>query len=1088
MANDHLNGGMIALMPTAEDAARLAVKGGEAPEELHLTLMYLGDDGSAYSPAAQQEIIGALMLMISEFPPITAKIFGAAHWNGDGDTPSWVWSVGDQAPPDGTPPLEAYHDVACEAVFVAAPVGVTIPAQHCPWVAHICAEYSDDLTLIKELEKRLGPVTFDRVRVSFGDQDTDILLTGSMTAAGQLRRKLTDFEIASRADFAMIDKQWDDAVGSALHDYVIAEAEQRAEIREQITKAVDTDNLASLDQLHVDTDHMAALLADHMTRYAVKAGKEMQREAESQGVRVPEWDLSGALLASSGADVIRSVARVTARALGLSLVQSAGRRALTFVTGGRSGKDVAAKVDEGLKDLSTRTPRDFISSAMSSAQNTGRMAVLNVAPPGVYMASEVLDKNTCAACRTIDGTEFTSLAQAAEAYPAGAGGYVNCAGGGRCRGTMIAVWGSAEVGSAAQEVGMATVTENLGGKPNPGTKKDKRLKENDQYESETLATDDCEGEDCDENMSSEAHLSITEIVNLAWDGSASRFTPEQYQKACAACDSGSGTPKERCFLPHHEPGGALNEDGLSAAAGRISSLSGHDPAAVARAKSHLRGHYNKIGKPVPSNLKATNEEVAALALEDDYDLIIWGAPVEAFEDTGCPPNMMKDPATGECGPMKATGETAPWKGVLAVEDQVTGDGREFAAGALTWADPIEPGEVLLRWNKEDSHGGEPHTTAVTVGRIDKIWRDGNMIMGQGVFDLGSDDGAEAHRRVEQKFLRGVSIDADSIGQADVEFVWPEGAMAEEGEEVDILAALFMAPEKVVYHGGRIRAATLCDIPAFKEAYIALMDDTGAIVAGGAPSADEMTEREREIERKLIRPKPDRLGSALLAHGGPEWRPPAEWFENPQLTQPTTIHVTEDGRVFGHAAQWGACHIGFMDVCTQPPREDDFPYFLTGELIADNGKVITVGQITVTTNHADLYVAAGPAKEHYENTGNAIADVHVGADRIGIWVAGAIRPGADPALVHELRAAGEVSGDWRRIGGQHRLVGLLGVNVGGFVVPRMKARVAGGQVQALVAAGRLSTAHDMPVKVDMDLQTARRIVMDDLSRQMNEGSE
>jgi len=68
------------------------------------------------------------------------------------------------------------------------------------------------------------------------------------------------------------------------------------------------------------------------------------------------------------------------------------------------------------------------------------------------------------------------------------------------------------------------------------------------------------------------------------------------------------------------------------------------------------------------------------------------------------------------------------------------------------------------------------------------------------------------------------------------------------------------------------------------------------------------------------------------------------------------------------------------------------------------------------------------------------------------------------------------------------VGLLGVNVGGFVVPRMKARVAGGQVQALVAAGRLSTAHDMPVKVDMDLQTARRIVMDDLSRQMNEGSE
>lgn len=1110
MADDHLNGCMIALMPTEADAARLAVKGGEKPEDLHCTLHFLGDDETQWSDADRQEIIGCLMMMFAEFPPITAKIFGASHWNGDGDKPSWVWSVGDQMPPDGAP-LDVYHAVACDAVWMCAPVGVMIPAQHSPWVAHICAEYSDDLTLVKELEKRNGPVTFDRVRISFGHDDTDIPLNGTVTASGQLRRKLTELEVASKCDFAMIDKQWDDAVGSALHDYVIAEAEQRAELREQIAKAVDTDNLASLDRLHVDTDHMASLLADHMRRYAIKAGQEMQREAEHQGVKVPEWGLSTPVTASSAADVITSVARVTARALGLSLVQSAGRRALTFVTGGRSGKQVADKVDEGLKDLSTRAPRDHIGSAMSSAQNAGRMAVLNVAPAGLYLASEALDKNTCGPCRKIDGTEFTSLAAAAEAYPAGAGGYVNCAGGGRCRGTMIAVWGSAEVGSAAQEVGMATVTETLGGKPNPGTKKDKRLKENDQKYAvdcppgfapdddgdcapvtkatgQTFDTANCDGEDCEDNTTDSPTSEMAAgTVGLAWDGSASRFTDEQYRRAAAACDPG-GTAKEACFLPHHDPGGALNEDGLSAAAGRVNQLSGHDPAAVARAKSHLRGHYNKIGKPVPANLKATEDEVAAFALEDDYDLIIWGAPVETFDDGGCPPNMMKDPATGECGPMKASGQTASWKGPLAIEGQTTGDGREFAEGALTWPDPIEPGEVLLRWNKEDSHGGEVRTKAVTVGRIDRIWRDGKQIMGEGVFDLGSEDGAEAHRRVQEKFLRGVSIDADSIGQADVEFVWPEGAMGEEGDEVDVLAALFMAPEKVVYHGGRIRAATLCDIPAFAEAYIALTDETGAITAGGAPSADEMLQREREIEAKLIRPKPDRLGSALLAHGGPEWRPPAEWFENPQLSQPTTIHVTEDGRVFGHAAQWGACHIGFMDVCTQPPREDDFPYFLTGELIADNGKVITVGQITVTTNHADLYVGAGPAKEHYENTGNAIADVHVGADRVGIWVAGAIRPNADPALVHELRAAGEVSGDWRRIGGQHRLVGLLGVNVGGFVVPRMKARVAGGQVQALIAAGRLSTAHDRPVKIDMDLQTARKIVMDDLAAQMNEGSE
>jgi len=171
---------------------------------------------------------------------------------------------------------------------------------------------------------------------------------------------------------------------------------------------------------------------------------------------------------------------------------------------------------------------------------------------------------------------------------------------------------------------------------------------------------------------------------------------------------------------------------------------------------------------------------------------------------------------------------------------------------------------------------------------------------------------------------------------------------------------------------------------------------------------------------------------------------------------------------------------------QPPRESDFPYFATGELITDDGNRVAVGQITVTANHADLYAGSGPAKEHYENTGNAVADVAVGSDRIGIWVAGSIRPNADPALVHELRASGEVSGDWRRIGGQHRLVGLLGVNVGGFVVPRMQARVASGEVQALIAAGRLSTAHN-PSGQDMK-RKAYKIVMDDLAKQMIEGSE
>lgn len=994
------SGAMIALMPTPEDARRLAVSGGESAAELHCTLMFLGPDASVFSPSARQEILGTVQAMIAYLPAVDAKIFGISHWNAESDNPSWVWSVGDT--PDGVC-LEEAHGMIRDCMYMCAGAEL-VPDQHTPWVAHICAEYTDDLTLAKTLEKRLGPVTFDRIRVSFGDEDTDIPLTGGMTSSGVLRRKLTEMEVASRCDFAMVDKQWESAVSGMMRDYVMIENNQRAELREQIIAAVDSDDLDALDRLHVSTDETARLLFKHMISLAGLAGKEMQREAESQGVSVPPWDLGTALAASSATDVLTAVSRVVSRSLGLNLVQSAARRVTAYIGSRRSGRSVSDAVDAGLKDLSSATPREAIGSAMSSAQNAGRMAVLRVAPAGQYLASEALDKNTCGPCRNIDGSEFTSLRAAEAAYPSG--GYIDCQGGGRCRGTMIAVWDRGETASATQEAGMPTATEALGGKPNPGTKKDKRLHENDDY-TEKLA--DCPpGSDCEDDGSG-TEMSGSTSDDLKTDISAVAIRPEDIR---------------------------LTDDG------RITDVEGNE--------------------------------------------------ITSFATEGCPPNMELDPATGECMAVKsaaAAGQTATWEGVLVVEGVTTGDGREFAPEALSFPEEIEPGEVLLRWNKEDSHGGEQRTLAVTVGRIDRIWRDGNKLMGEGVFDLGQPDGVEAHRRVQEKFLRGVSIDADDVKNADVEFVWPTSASeGENSEDVDLFELMFAQPEKVVYHGGRIRAATLCDIPAFVEAYIALKDESGAITAGGAPTLDEAIDTQKSItaQRARTKPKGRSLSTALVAHGGPEWRPPAEWFTNPQLSMPTTIQVTDDGRVYGHAAQWGACHIGFMDVCTQPPREDDFPYFMTGELVTDNGKRVTVGQITVTANHADLYAGAGPAKEHYENTGNAIADVSVGADRVGIWVAGAIRPNADPMLVHELRASGEVSGDWRRIGGSHRLVGLLGVNVGGFVVPRMRARVAGGEVQSLIAAGRLTTAHNIG---QQEAKTnAYKLVMDDLAQQIFEGSE
>jgi hypothetical protein len=1111
------SGAMLALAPTEEDRKRLALAGGEAAAELHLTLCFMGGDASVFDPATVQKIIGAAHLVAADLEPLTANIFGVAHWNGTADTAAWVWNVGDgaHAPMPGTymdqPCLHDFHEAA-ETICMISDCE-DLPDQYCPWSPHICAVYSKDLTLLRQLEKRLGPVTFDRLWVAIGDQDVYVPLGGeAVTAAGPLRRNVTPGEQASGVDFALMDRTWETAVSGTVDALAHELYSWRYALREQVLKAFADGDPGELGSLDLDTSVATKLLTERMTGLAEKAGQQMQREAESQGVTVPDWSLDEEVLTAAlpGTSLIRSVAGVTASNLASRLISSAKRKASGLFGSRRSAEQVADAVSRDLNTLSTAGTKQAVGAAMSAAQNAGRMAVLSAAPPGVYLATEALDKNSCAPCRSVDGTEYHSLLSAREAYPAG--GYSGCAGGSNCRGTLVAVWDSGLSASAQQpeegtvpyeikndhpgcsgyavvkqgtsqmhgchdtradaeaqmralyanEPEASVTTEALKkGKPSKGTDKDKRLKE---------------------NMYSEGpeHFHGDGAQSMAWDGSASRFTDAEYRQSAAACDSG-GTAKESCFLPHHDPGGSLNRDGLGQAAGRVNQLSGHSPEAVARAKAHLRSHYRQIGQPVPDNLTATAEEIEAAGVEPGYEetTFVTEDGVEYLKGGLCGKGQKMGPG-GKCVSAKvaaetepltteapadteASGNTAPWRGPLTVEGIETGDGREFDSGALTWADLPLP----LRWNKEDSHGGDPHTVAVNVGRIDKIWReDSGLIMGEGVLDLADDDGQKVHGKIKGQHLRGVSVDVDSIKDADMELVWPEQPEGAE-DETDEFAKLFAKPEKVVFHKGRIRAATLVDIPAFAEAYIALLDEAGAVTAGGEPIG---------ALRASFAPR-----SAALAVKAPS-RAPADWFTNPDLSVPTPITVTEDGRVYGHAALWGTCHIGQAGVCVTPPQEDSHPYFMTGNVWTDNGESVPVGQVTVGTGHAGLNLDARKATEHYDNTGAAVADVSVGNDAHGIWIAGAVRPGTPDSRVHELRAAGQVSGDWRRIGGALRLVGLLAVNVPGFPVPKLRTYVTEGHQFALVASG-LPHLTEQLTENELD-QWAYRRVLEILSRDVH----
>ena len=175
-------------------------------------------------------------------------------------------------------------------------------------------------------------------------------------------------------------------------------------------------------------------------------------------------------------------------------------------------------------------------------------------------------------------------------------------------------------------------------------------------------------------------------------------------------------------------------------------------------------------------------------------------------------------------------------------------------------------------------------------------------------------------------------------------------------------------------------------------------------------------------------------------------PPSEWFADPQLQAPTPLTVTDEGRIFGHLAVWGQCHIGHTNKCVEPPASmTNYAHFLTGEILCDDGKRFPVGQITMNGNHAPHTLGAQATAAHYDNTALAAADVTAGEDAFGIWVSGAIRPDLHPNQIRGLMAS-DVSGDWRRIGGNLELVAVLSVNVPGF--PKIRVHELEGLVASL----------------------------------------
>lgn len=178
--------GMIALIPTEEDAKRLALDGdgAEPANELHLTLWFLGD-AAPWTDDQRNELIGLVRARAATLPgPIRAHAFGVNHWNPGSEDPAWVWAVGDDrdADDDAATLHEARNVLAVDALESTHERPET-PHQHSPWVAHTTGAYSTDPWPLEPMAERLGPITFDRVRIAFAGDHTDIPLGQELEAA-----------------------------------------------------------------------------------------------------------------------------------------------------------------------------------------------------------------------------------------------------------------------------------------------------------------------------------------------------------------------------------------------------------------------------------------------------------------------------------------------------------------------------------------------------------------------------------------------------------------------------------------------------------------------------------------------------------------------------------------------------------------------------------------------------------------------------------------------------------------------------------------------------------------------------------------
>ncbi|WP_432679136.1 phage minor head protein [Rhodococcus pyridinivorans] len=326
----------------------------------------------------------------------------------------------------------------------------------------------------------------------------------------------------------------------------------------------------------------------------------------------------------------------------------------------------------------------------------------------------------------------------------------------------------------------------------------------------------------------------------------------------------------------------------------------------------------------------------------------------------------------------------------------------------------------VMWTKQSSEG---HAAAYTVGVMETARVENGQVLASGYL-LNTDEADEA----ADQLAHGVTgpsvdlVDADWIytneaGEEITEEMWEDAY--ENGVELKIYETVTSA---------KLAGVTLVSTPAFGETILTL--DPTRVTKNVAVVASLVAAAARPVDTTYD----------------------ASLFANPQLDGPTPVtYDAKTGRIYGHLACFGQCHVGITDQCVVAPRsKTDYAHFHTSPPVLTSNGRLPVGRLTVGTGHAGPRLGARPAAEHYDNTGTCFALVRVGEDEHGIWFSGIPHPTATDEQIRAGLSA-PLSGDWRTIGGNLELVAALAVNTPGFPVLVAGASDENDRPRTLVAS-------------------------------------